>query len=694
MNDQDRWQPPSQDDPQPWPDADGEMAPRDFGQVDTAGAVAAAAGADGPPDLVRMTANLWRGPHVALLEPGVGTPGRYQQYPATWWHYQKSVKSKRPNGDTREDVVDVWSLWATFQITHVASVTHFDPSEGWTKQWRITCDGLSGACELEVKPDDLTDLRSARKVFADAGQIAATAAKSARFGDALTQLRSYLDAPRWGAPVRTTDRIGRVDRAASDRPRFVFPGLTVGPDGPVHDIRYAATRPNAAAAHLRVAWDDHADIDTTLTRWVDAAKMADPSTGWFETATIVGHAAASAWATTAMRMPGIGGFPILYVDGAPGAGKSARVPRLLSPFGADPHHVSAGLGTVAQVRDRFTATRCVIWPIDELNLDYMSPSVAEKWRETLKDAYNARACLVGGAFGQGNFKLRELETSPALCLMGERLPELDPAIMDRLVSVSMRRRDNLSPQDRDRTDVGFRHLAEAADNPAMAAAAGAWFAWVLRNDLRPYLSGTMNTRLPATITNRNRPAAWCVLAGLAAFRHFLAEAAPSAADAFDELTHTYLHNGGLDQLTGRMTDLKGVGGAVAMLTSLAALAGVVPAKRGGPTWGSTYIIEDDPGGKVLRFSSSKVVIVLKAHEQTLDHKVLTDKAFGDELRSWRFASKARRRMGGSGNPVAVYTVPFDRLQELGGPSADDFPPPPATAAPIGRAGLPDGIDIF
>ena len=659
---------------------------------DTADELAAAIDdAKAPADAVELTVNLVQGTHRAFVAAAASVTRAashtWQTHPALFWKTvtetrtgQKGADGKLLRDETGQPVTETYidyALLAQFTILDVIRTKRWDTGlSQWQPEYKISTDGVSGKTTLVITPDDLSSLMKAREAFGPAGHIATIDARNARFGDPLTQLRSYVEAAHWGLVHKVTGTVGRHPGAlvGSDTDVFVLPNVTIGANGPTSALTFAdATVPNAASSYVAGGWDDTVDLDAYLTEWVDLALGSDPSGGSIVGATL-GWAAAAAWSSEIVGHPLTNGFPYLWVDATAGSGKSNLIPRIVSITGQMPANVAGDMTTAAQVRDTLAATIDVPYIKDEVSVGH-SPNrgLAESFRTLFKQGYNARSAAVGGAYGKGLHRQRQLRMSSAVAFMGEALPQNDPAMMDRLISVTMVKRDYLPEDIRDRTEAAYTYLQPHCDRPERLAAVGAWYAWVLNHKFGPYLDAVELTAVPgiARVSNRNKPSLRVVLAGLAAYRDFLADTAPGALPTFDVMLAHFSHTG-VEALTSRMTKLVGIGGTVAMLGSLAMLTHTTrPDQINGAREEVQFRLDHEHNK--LHINIQNMCALLKFHERIIDHPLVGQRAASDEIASWPYAVKdTTKRRDANGSLRHWWVIDAGELVRVGGPALDEF----------------------
>jgi len=619
---------------------------------------------------IKMTESLWQKTYMAISPENV-----MRHHEAIYWRAWRLERHKEGEQEV-EEYVPYDSLWAPWALTSAKLLRHWDAGmDSWEELYQVTLEGANGTTTLDLTTEHLMDIRHLNEATARAGGLAQMRdPASPAHGSAVMQFRTYLHklANDSGA-VATTNRLGRMDGGAGvDGTVYSFPDCAIGANGPYAGISYRETRPNRAAPYLAVSWDPSASIGDLLTEWLTAALDADPSEHKTETASIVSWAAASCTATRLMDASVIGGFPLLWVRGTPGSGKTARVPCLLSPFGQRPDRRQAGMGTAAQIRDTFLAACDVPWMVDEVKLQYLAHShLGIRLLEFIKDAYNGAYWSSGGQFGSALNQTRRNRTFPSVAITSEDSPPSDQAVADRLLIVEFVRREMLAPEVASTTREGFERLLSATQSGRMAPVAGAWYAWLARTDVAelrrqrpslPVLDNLPNQRRADNFRN--------VFFGMNLFGRFLREVAPQVVERWRACLDEFKAEG-IPDLVTEVQELSSSSGAIGVLCDVAMLSRIHASDGRGPKCGIHYNLTKSALEVLPSYCTSTLGELSK--ELTVSH-VPSFKALSSEIRQWPGVKETRKRLlgGGSGNARRWLVVPWATLKALDGPSKADF----------------------
>lgn len=351
-------------------------------------------------------------------------------------------------------------------------------------------------------------------------------------------LCSKYDVPR----VQGTHLLGRI--ATPRGPRWVWPDGVLGPDGPENDnlVRYVG---DGIAAPLRYRW-----LPPDAVRPIAARVL--PKLFELHTPDVVlallGWYYATAWAPSLRRLHG--SFPVLWIWGSYGSGKSALGTLFARLVGVDGEPSSL-------TSSRFTMTKSLA----------ATESIPQVWDEYRSDtAINikenvesmARRVYVGEIAERGRTDLtskRYRLVAPTV-IAGESMPS-DPALCERLIIAS--------PMKSDMTPARKEAYYAVQHDPDLDALAASWAAWSLRVDPATtpatLIDGRMGTYYEAaqdlyvswsaldgigTLSERPRKNLVAMTLGLVGFRAWAAELGVTIPDIQPRVLRAIV-----DQILGR-----------------------------------------------------------------------------------------------------------------------------------------------
>lgn len=229
------------------------------------------------------------------------------------------------------------------------------------------------------------------------------------------------------ARCKGTANLGYLD--TPEGPRWVVPGFVISPEG-VGDDRELTYVPTASTLHTRLQYraTSHEDAAALaqeafpLLLGVNRPEVVLPMLAWFF---------AAPFKPRLMKL--LHHFPILFVWGTQGSGKSAILRDVfwkMSGMAAksEPYSVTeTDFATMAKL----STTNSIPTVFDEYKPNDMPKGVPEKKHRMWRRAYGGET----EERGRSDLSIRGYDLRAPICIAGEQLPDGDPALRERLISV-------------------------------------------------------------------------------------------------------------------------------------------------------------------------------------------------------------------------------------------------------------------